>query len=226
MLPRAVTDREAFAIGTGATAYVAADEGSGRRFADTTGDFSAGSLASNAGWTTGKIGSSALSFDGSLGTLAQIPDSVINTAGSFSVSAWVKLNSLTGNQTFASMWGGSVSPFYLQLTSGHFAFVLRNSDSTGSTASTATSTTVPATGTWYHLVGSYDASAGTVSIYVNGLLQSSASSVVPFAVTGAAVLGAAEWNRVPVDMTSGGIDDVHFYNRTLSAAEITTLAAP
>lgn len=226
MLPRAVTDREAFAIGTGATAYVAADEGSGRRFADTTGDFGAGSLASNAGWTTGKIGASALSFDGSLGTLAQIPDTVINTGGSFSVSSWVKLNTLTGNQTFASMWGGAISPFYLQLTGGRFAFVLRDSDSTGSTASTATSTTTPVTGTWYHLVGSYDATAGTASIYVNGSLESSVSSIVPFTVTGAAVLGAAEWNRVPVDMTSGAIDDVHYYNRTLSAAEVATLAAP
>lgn len=221
----AISDRVAFAIGTGAAAYLPLDEGTGRSFSDLTGYMPAGNLASTAGWNgSGAIGSNAAAFDGKLGTLAQIPSTAINTSTSFTVSAWVQLNSLAGNQTFASMWGNSISPYYLQLSGGKFVFTVRNADSTSATAASLTSTTTPGTGTWYHVLGSYDASTSTIKLYVNGTLQASGTSVTPFKVNGATVIGAAEWNRVPVDVTNGSIDDVHLYNRTLSTSEITTLA--
>ncbi len=228
MMPRTVTDREAFALGTGATAYYALDEGTGNAFSDMTGNTPNGHLESNAAWSgSGKEGSNSLTFDGSTGTLAEVPVSAVDTSKSYSVGAWVKLSTVSGTQTFASMSGFNISPFYLQLNnSAKLAFTVRSADSTSSTATSVAASASAVAGTWYHVLGVYDSSAGTIALYVNGVSQGTASYTTPWKSLGATVLGAAEWNLSPVDMTNGQIDDVHFYNRVLSASEIATLSTP
>ncbi|SEH55887.1 MULTISPECIES: LamG domain-containing protein [unclassified Leifsonia] len=228
LIPRAVTDREAFAIGTGATAYYAFDEGSGSSTTDASGDMPNASLEGNAGWAAGHIGTGALSQTGQSGAFAQTPGAAIDTRKSYAVAAWVNLNTTSGgNQTIVSQFGSNISPFYLQLTGGKFAFVVRSSDSTSSTATSVTATSAATAGTWYHLVGMWDSSSGTISLYVNGTLQGTAAYSTPWTgVLGTTVIGAGEWALSPVDFVNGSIDDVHLYNRTLTSAQITTLATP
>lgn len=229
LLQRAVSDREAYAFGTGATAYYAFDEGSGRSFADTTGNTPNGSLESSSSWAgTGKIGSNALAVDGGSGTFAQVPAAAIDTGKSFTVGAWVRLNAVSGaNQTFASMWGfGTVSPFYLQLSGGRFTFTYRDSNSTSAGASSVVASWSASAGTWYHVLGVYDDSAHTIALYVNGTLQATTAFSSAWTIAGSTIIGAAEWGIVPVDETNGQIDDVHFYNRALSASQIGVLATP
>jgi hypothetical protein len=72
----------------------------------------------------------------------------------------------------------------------------------------------------------YDQGAGAISLYVNGVLQGSTAYTTPWKSIGATVLGGAEWALSPVDPVNGTIDDVHFYNRVLSASQISTLATP
>jgi Concanavalin A-like lectin/glucanases superfamily len=226
MIPRALTDREAFAIGSGAFAYFALNENAGRTFTDVTGYTGPGWLAGSAGWTSGEAGASALALNGTKGTWGAVAATPIDTSASFAVDAWVKLNSLSGNQTFVSSYGSNVSPFYLQLAGGRFAFTTRPSDSTGATASSVSSTVTPTTGVWYHVLGTFDASAGSISLYVNGSLQGSASAASVYRVKGATALGSAVWSWTPGDFVNGAIDEVHLYNRTLTSAEIATLATP
>ncbi|MEO7016249.1 MAG: LamG domain-containing protein [Leifsonia sp.] len=228
LLQRTVSDREAYAFGTGATAYYAFDEASGRSFTDSTGNTPNGSLESSSSRAgSGKIGSNALAVDGGRGALAQVPAAAIDTGTSFTVGAWVKLNTVSGgNQTFASMWGGAVSPFYLQLSGGKFTFTYRNSDSTSSGASTVTAGSSASAGAWYHVLGVYDAPAHTIALYVNGTLQGTASFSSAWTLAGSTIIGAADWGLVPVDVTNGQIDDVHFYNRALTASQIGVLATP
>ncbi|MEU6222893.1 LamG-like jellyroll fold domain-containing protein [Streptomyces sp. NPDC047042] len=226
MIPRALTAREAYALGTGAAGYYQLDEGSGHTVTNLLGNTDDGYTEGNTTWAgSGKIGSNALAFDGSAVTMAVVPSSVIDTGQSYTVGAWVKLNSVSGNnQTFASLVGGKVSPFYLQLSGGKFTFVTRASDANNSAATTVTAGSAAATGTWYHVLGMYDSAAQTISLYVNGTLQGSTAFTSPWTVNGATLIGAGTYNQGPVDFTNGQIDDVHFYNRTLSSAEIQTLA--
>src|SRR5205823_2321197 len=98
-----------------AVGYWAFEEGSGTTAADSTGNSRTATLASAASWTTGKVGSYALNLTGANTSYADVPASVVDTTKSFTVSAWVKLNSLSGYQTFVSLDGSSVSAFYLQL---------------------------------------------------------------------------------------------------------------
>ena len=226
-IPGTVTDREAFALGTGATAYFELDEGAGSTFNDVTSGVPTGHLESGAAWAgSGKIGSNALSFPGRPGAYAETPVSAVDTSKSFAVGAWVNLNSTAGNQTFASMSGFNISPFYLQLSGGKFAFTMRSADDTNSTATSVSATSTASTSTWYHVLGMYDQGAGTISLYVNGVLQGSTSYTTPWKSIGATVLGGAEWALSPVDPVNGTIDDVHFYNKVLNASQISTLAAP
>lgn len=227
VMPRAVTAREAFAIGTGAAAYFPLDENAGASFADVTGSVPMGHLESQTAWTsTSREGAAALSFNGTKGTFAVSPVSAIDTGKSFTVAAWVKLNSTTGNQTFVSMPVGNVSPFYLQLAGGKLTFVVRSSDSTSSTATQVASTTAAATGTWYHVAAVYDQGAGTIGLYVNGALQGTTPYTSAWSAKAPVEIGAAEYAAVPVDFVNGTIDDVHLYGRALDGATIATLATP
>lgn len=226
MVPRALTAREAYALGTGAAGYYQLDEGSGQTITNLLGNTDNGYIEGNTGWAgSGKVGSDALNFDGTSGTMAVVPSSVIDTGRSYSVGAWVRLNSVSGTQTFASLTGGAISPFYLQLAGGKFTFTVRSSDSTSSTATSVAATSSAATGTWYHLVGSYDSSAHTISLYVNGTLQAGTSFSSGWTAVGSTLLGASMWDLGPADFVNGRIDDVHFYNRVLTSSEIQTLAA-
>jgi hypothetical protein len=92
---------------------------------------------------------------GATNSYVDIPSTAIDTSTSYSVSAWVKPATLTGNQTYASIDGANISPFYLQLLAGKLTFTVRSADSTTSTATQVFGPTAVA-GTWYELTGVYD----------------------------------------------------------------------
>ena len=102
----------AFAAPDGLVGYWKFDEGSGTTTSDASGSGYTATLQTGATWSTGKIGSHALSLNGTPTSYADIATTVINTAQSFSVAAWVNLNSLSGFQTIVSLDGSSVSAFF------------------------------------------------------------------------------------------------------------------
>src|SRR5581483_207551 len=202
------------------------DEGSGSTTSDASGNGYTGTLQGSASWANGQIGSSSLSLNGSGGTNVDIPATVIDTTQSFSVAAWVKLNSLSGYQTFVSIDGSQVSAFYLQLRgdTGQFAFTRLGGDSTSSSTTVASASDAPSMGIWYHLVGIYDASAKTISLYVNGSLQQTVAYSSAWQGTGHTEIGRGKYAGNPVDFVNGQIDDVHIYNIALSAKSVADLA--
>ena len=119
---------------------------------------------------------------------------IVNTAASFSVSAWVRLDSLTGWRTAVNQDGVNVSGFWLQYSQAlgnKFALTMHDSDSTSSAAYRAVSTTTAATGQWYHLVGVRDKAAGTMKLYVNGQLQATTAYAAAGRRTAHSTSGAA-----------------------------------
>ena len=151
-----------------------------------------------------------------------VANPVIDTSDSYSVSAWIKLNNVTGTQTIASIDGTTISPFYLQVVGGVIQFAARGSDSTGSALTTVTGGTA-VVGTWYHVVGVHDNAANTISLYVNGTLQSSTAFNSPWLANGHTVIGRAKWNGAPVDFVNGAIDDVRFNDTVLDSTDVSTL---
>jgi len=169
----------------------------------------AGTLAGDAAWAKGaKHGISALQLSGH-GSL-DVPEPVVDTRRSFTVSAWVKLKQVGGYQTFVSMDGSQISGFFLQLrASGTFGFTRFDTDQTNGPASLASSVVPVQPGVWYNLVGVQDAAAQTISLYVNGVLQQTVPYKTPWQATGPTEIGRGKYNGQPVDYVHGEIDDVH-----------------
>ncbi|GAB3002459.1 glycoside hydrolase family 2 [Amycolatopsis acidiphila] len=191
------------------------DENTGTLAQDTVGDHDA-TLVGGASWTAGHNGS-ALAVNGS-GQYADTGAALLDTEGSYSVAAWVKFNALgDGFQTVVSQDGGDHSAFYLQYSGADhklaFSFV----------GTRALAPVTPEANRWYHLVGVRDASSGTLTLYVDGQPAATQSACLGDAASGHTVLGRGQYGGGPVDFLDGAVDQVHVYDRALTAAEVSTL---
>jgi alpha-tubulin suppressor-like RCC1 family protein len=208
------------------------NEGSGTTTADSSGNGHTGTLGSGVTWTTGVVGSYALAFSGASTADVSVSAPILNTAASYTVSAWVNLSSLSATSTFVSINGvasptvTTVSPFYLQFVPSRdeFAFAVYGQDNSGIGAYYAYSAAGVTAGTWYHLVGVDNTS--TASLYVNGSLTGSVSVATPWQATGNAVLGAAIYAGVMTNFVTGEMDDVSLYSSALTAAQVAVLNGP
>jgi hypothetical protein len=191
------------------------DEGSGSTAADSVGD--ADATVTNGRWGAGVQGS-ALSFagDGQADTGA----SLVGTAGSYSVSAWAKLDEAgTGFQTVVSQDTGRDSAFFLQYSGADQRWAM------SFVGLRALSPEKPEPGRWYHLTGVRDAAAGTVSLYVDGTRAAVRNACVSSESSGHTVIGRGQYGGAQVDFMRGSVDDVRLFDRALSGAEVAALAA-
>jgi hypothetical protein len=150
------------------------DEGSGTTAADTAGEHPA-TLNPGAGWGPG-IRGGALTTDGASG-FADAGAPVLDTTQSFSVSSWVKLDKISGYQTFVSIDGNQVSNFFLQFRddSRRFAFTRLAGDAPADGV-VASANFDPVVNQWYQLTGVFDAAASTLALYVDGTRQATVSA--------------------------------------------------
>ena len=195
------------------------DDGTGTTAADVSGHGNTLTLDTGASWAApGRLGSNALSVDGTANGNATYASPVVDTSLPFSVSAWVKLDSLSGYQTIASIDGTETSAFYLQYRddTGRFAFTRFDADSTSATSYSADAIDAPVTGQWYNLVGVNDVADGQLRLYVDGILQDTVAYSSGWEGTGATVVGAGLFDGSRTDFVDGEIDEVRFYNSALS----------
>lgn len=183
------------------------------------------------GWWTGGADPACL-FDGT--------DSQIYTSGpvlstgpgeSFTVSAWVYMSALPVapqyDETAVSQDADQDSAFYLQFTdpSDRWAFSRVDTDSDSSpSAARALSQSPPSLSIWTHLVGVYDAAAGTESLYVNGVFQSSVAAPAAFSSSGDLAMGRAQYNGKDTDWLKGAIRKVEVFDVALSATQVDDLS--
>ncbi|HWF81819.1 MAG TPA: LamG-like jellyroll fold domain-containing protein, partial [Streptosporangiaceae bacterium] len=174
-------------------------------------------LAGSATWATDTpptdTTAGSLSLNGTSG-FASSSGQVINTAGSYTVSAWVKLSSVpSANAAVLAQDGTSNSGFYLGVRGGDWAFYFASSDTTGAAVTSATGPAVTAS-TWTHLTGVYNSSTDTAQLYVNGSLAASAA-FTGWASAGSLTVGRDKTGGVAGDFLPGEVSDVRVFNTTL-----------
>lgn len=173
-------------------------------------------------WTDGSAGY-ASTTDPATGTAQP----VLRTEQSFSVSAWVSLDSLpTHNVTAVSQPGAVNSAFLLSYqwangTTPQWTFLVVGVDTMDPANYPAY--IAGATTDWTHLVGVYDAVAGTAKLYVNGVLAATRTGVSSFAANGSLTLGSALWNAHATDRWPGQVDQVQLWQGVLSDRQIAGL---
>ena len=165
----------------------------------------------------------AATFDGTTGTLTSA-QSALNTTQSYTVSAWVDLAHTTSFATAVSQEDatGTVSSFYLQYSAGDggWAFVSPSTDSPSAASyPRAVDPNPVALNTWTNLVGVYDATSHTMSLYVNGTLVGAALNATPWNATGDLHIASADGNN----FFPGSIADVRTFPTALTSGQIAQL---
>jgi hypothetical protein len=150
----------------------------------------------------------------------------VRTDGSFSVSAWLTPNRLTGgNQSAVAQNGTVASNFSLGISQANrYQFRMNSGDVTGPTATIVEAPGTAVVGRWVHLLGTFDFTTRQMTLYVNGLPAASLPFTgTPWHAGGPLVVGAARWKGLPVDYWCGGIDNVALFNGVLNATQIQNL---
>jgi len=231
---RVLADSEISALYTGPTSAQPGQNGLAGAWNLADGKVTAASDASgnnNPGNPSGGVSFSAdhngsALFDGNAGSAITTTGQVVDTTQSFSVSAWVDLSSTAGPNTAVSQDANQDSGFYLQYdkADNKWSFSQVPTDNNPTTAARALSAAAPALNTWTHLVGIYNRdTGGTLTLYVNGQAQGTATNAADIPSTGPLSIGRGKWNGAGTDWLHGKIASVQVYNRALSVADVNTL---
>ncbi|WP_167377748.1 LamG domain-containing protein [Streptomyces malaysiense] len=214
------------------------NDATGASAADAIGTNNA-TLKGTATWANDSRRGTVLSLDGTTGyavsnssalqtgTHTDPADGTTTDNDSFSVSAWVKLNSLTGNSDFVSQSdsAGNANAFQLYYSSGSHVWAFdRHDDDTTGTNFTAVYGSKATTGTWTHLVGVYDGPSNTLNLYVNGVLTASKTFAgTPWDTTGPVQIGRSLNQGSYGECANADISAVQLYNTAIPPAEVSAL---
>lgn len=213
------------------------NEGSGANTVDSAGGNNGVLVGSNPPqWVAGRIGSGALSFLGSGSSASLVSAVQVNTnlgivlGSTASLSAWIKTTQTGSNTPYQAPAitgaeragnGGDVRWGYIT-ANGNIAISAGNNVG-------AVSTSTINDGTWHHVAFTRNASTGTTQVFVDGVLQATASGDAGtkdavFRLIGAQSvddsLGATLTSAIYLN---GQLDDVRMFNQVLSAAEVAAL---
>jgi PKD repeat protein len=170
---------------------------------------------------------SALAFSGNTASYVELPNNaMLKPSNAITISGWFKPTTLATNNKMVftknnySTYFSAYSLAFFNYGGGYKFYCGR---SNGFMDDLCTGTTSIVANTWYHVAMSIDNSA--LKIYVNGVLENSVTpsfSGFNYDATRKIILGGTNetiWNAP----YTGAMDNLRFYSRTLSAAEINAL---
>ena len=204
---------------TGLVASYAFNEGAGTTVADASGNGLTGSI-SGATWTTQGKYRNALSFNGTRSYVDLKDPTQLRLTGSMTLSAWVYATANPGDDGQIIAKSDNNNGWQLKSSPDTGPHTFGIAISNGSSHIQRYSAAARSLNVWYHVAGVYNATARTLDIYVNGVLNNGKlSGTVPASQSNANV-------NVNIGRRTGGyyfrgtIDEVHIFNRALSQVEI------
>ncbi|MES0837784.1 LamG-like jellyroll fold domain-containing protein [Nocardiopsis tropica] len=219
-------------------AHYTFDEGQGDRAADTANPDQGATLSEGVDWIRGRVGSvdnpdtdptprlegTAVHTSGCTagdpGPYDEITAdaSAVDTSGTFSVSAWVRLDRAHAHHTAVAQEGEEQSAFHLgyQGNTGEWVFKMSPEDEywDGSREWASVTSPVPAeVGVWTHLLGTHDAQTGEITLFVDGVEQGTDTHTGPWNARGPLTVGRALFQGVGNYYWPGAIDDAKVWDR-------------
>ncbi|HYH04146.1 MAG TPA: LamG-like jellyroll fold domain-containing protein, partial [Bacillota bacterium] len=204
--------------GTNPVVWYQFDQSSGTTVTDSINGKNA-TLVNGPTWVAGKSGN-AVNLDGS-NDYVNLPQGMVSALGNFTISVWVKLDSIStwarifdfGSGTNANMFltpRGSSNGVRFAITTGGY----------GSEQQINSQAALP-TGVWKHVA--VTKSGNVAKLYVDGVEVGSNSNMTlspsNLGSTSANYIGRSQYSDPYLD---GQVDSFKIYNRALSAAEITS----
>jgi serine/threonine protein kinase len=181
-------------------------------------------LAGGADWTDSRSKGTVLNLNGKSARATGSIGSIVNTAHGFTVSAWVYLNDeASTTRTIVGFEGNTADAFELQYdgTTKGWAFAGSGADRSGTQWVTAAQTK-PATGhTWTHLVGVYNATNHTVTLYADGVLVANKSGINGWQAGGHITVGASlKASGSSYQNLDAEISQVQVFDSALNSTEV------
>ncbi|WP_177189452.1 cellulose binding domain-containing protein [Chitinophaga sp. YR573] len=196
------------------------DESSGIRGIDGWGANHA-TLAATATRSTGYAGQ-ALKLNGTATAYASLPTGLVSTLNDFTITAWVSMDALSNWMRVFDLGTGTSKYLFLTVQGGTASgkSIIRYAIKNGGAEQTVSYNYTLPLNTWTHFAVTQ--SGNTCSLYINGVLVASNTSVTikpaTLGSTNQNYIGKSQYTADP--MFKGAIDEFKIYNRALSAAEI------
>ncbi|MEV7374659.1 LamG domain-containing protein [Streptomyces sp. NPDC090301] len=168
----------------------------------------------------------AVTLHGKPGSHFETDRAVLETNRSFTMSAWVKPTTVHPVAAAALTQLGQRHSITLGTIGNKWAIKAPTTDSTASDSTwfNSSSSTPVATDKWTHLAGVYNASAKTLTVYVDGTPGTPATNVTMWSARGVMMFGGMQYAGNLHDPWSGSIDDIAIWDRALSGPELTEAA--
>src|SRR3990167_8461825 len=175
-------------------------------------------------WVVGKSGlGTALDFDGS-NDYVDMGDTVEpTTAATF--SAWFRLSSFgVEDLAIISKFISADRQYRLTIVNSTKILKVEVTNTAGSSDANRSSSSAVSIGVWYHVVVVFNGTAGTLNLYLDGVLNNGAlGGTVPSQIRNGANTLKVGANANVNTFFNGLIDEVRIYNRALLATEIKRL---
>ncbi len=144
----------------------------------------------------------------------------LSVTGSLTLSAWIDPETVSaGSYNILAKWDGANESYRLFQNGDEIRMEI---DSAGNYQETTSSNL--AAGTFYHVVGVYDAAKATVKIYINGVeAASTTTGTIPASIgddAGVFQIGAEDTSTSPTGYYDGIIDEARIYKRAFSETEV------
>jgi hypothetical protein len=186
-------------------------------------------------WGFGRNESFFNALDLKGGGWAQTAGPVVRTDESFTITAWVRLDSKAGDyQTFMSQAGDQRVGFNLNYHAAQdrFQFAMPSADAGSSVtwhsvySSAAPVASSPGADRWYHIAVVVDVPAKKMHMYVSGeLVGTAASPMTPWHADGPLFLGAhGRKNGDHVQFVHGAIEGAQIWQSTVHPDRIATMS--
>jgi hypothetical protein len=202
-------------VTAGLVAYWKFDDGAGNTAIDSVGNAHPGTIGGTANWVAGQV-DGALDFDGS-SNYVDIGGDMPIISGTFSLAMWIYARDIPTPDSRMPLSNDTWADRAIHVHIWPETAVFRIDTKNGTDIS---SNTVLQADQWYHVAGTLDA-AGESKIYINGVLDNSATGNGREYIIGPANIGAYQESS---RFFNGLIDDVRIYSRILSETEILELA--
>jgi fibronectin type 3 domain-containing protein/regulation of enolase protein 1 (concanavalin A-like superfamily) len=218
-----VTSTEASATTSDLRVSLAFDETSGTTATDSAGDGYHATLVNGPLFAPGTLGN-AVDLDGTNDHLT-LPTGVLNGLTNFSISVWVKPDTVTNwSRVFDFGTGTTVNMFLTpkNAANGKVRFAITTGGGAGEQKIDGQAALTA--GAWSHVVITWSGNTGI--LYVNGVEvgRNSAMTLNPSSL-GATNLNYLGRSQYPDPYFDGRIDDFRLYSRALGAAEISAATA-
>ncbi|MGW5052658.1 LamG domain-containing protein [Actinokineospora sp. NPDC004072] len=196
------------------------NESAGATAADSSGLGRTITLHGGSSWSGGRE-TRAVQFDGA-GGHGETAAPVLDTTGSFSVSAWVALTSGANYSAVLGQDGGTMSTFYLQhdATAKKWGAVVPESDAPNPVLNQVLSVEPALVNVWTHLAVVYHEPRKQLRLYVNGSLSGVREGIAPKPSSGPLSIGRCKYNGAKACYFPGMVDDVRAFDGALSDAEV------